>query len=233
MSDLHLEVRAQYKDFLIPPNAPYLILAGDIGRLCDYDLYLEFLRMQCAQFNRVFLVLGNHEFFGISRAEGLQLALSLEQEACLSDRLKLLNRTMVDIADGVTVLGCTLQSHISIESYSIVEAKVKDFKRIHAWTVDDHNAEHAADVAWLQQEIRAIRTSDRVSHRKPRRILVVSHHAPVRRGSSKPAEEESPWADAFATELLESKTSGADRLEMCSSGSLDIHIIQLASQRAV
>lgn len=56
MSDLHLEVHQQYAYFNIPPKAPYLILAGDIGRLKDHQPYLEFLARQCDQFVKVFLV---------------------------------------------------------------------------------------------------------------------------------------------------------------------------------
>ncbi|EPE24449.1 hypothetical protein GLAREA_08301 [Glarea lozoyensis ATCC 20868] len=37
LSDLHLEVGQQYSTFKIPVAAPYLILAGDIGRLIDYE----------------------------------------------------------------------------------------------------------------------------------------------------------------------------------------------------
>lgn len=43
MSDLHLEVGQQYTSFRISPCAPYLILAGDIGRLSDYVAYRDFL----------------------------------------------------------------------------------------------------------------------------------------------------------------------------------------------
>jgi hypothetical protein len=46
---------------------PYLILAGDIGQLVDYELYLDYLRSQCCLFTPVFLVLGNHESYGLSR----------------------------------------------------------------------------------------------------------------------------------------------------------------------
>lgn len=53
-SDLHLEVGQQYSSILIPASTPYLVLAGDIGRLADYLTQIE-------QFELVFLVLGNHE----------------------------------------------------------------------------------------------------------------------------------------------------------------------------
>ncbi|KAK6409418.1 hypothetical protein LTR95_018314, partial [Oleoguttula sp. CCFEE 5521] len=46
MSDLHLE-RIDYK-YEIVKAAPILILAGDIGRFCDYERYRDFLAEQCA-----------------------------------------------------------------------------------------------------------------------------------------------------------------------------------------
>lgn len=71
MSDLHIE-RIKY-DFTITKAAPNLILAGDIGRFCDYDLFRDFPAKKCApgQFDLVLLVAGNHEFYGSSRESGL------------------------------------------------------------------------------------------------------------------------------------------------------------------
>lgn len=43
MSDLHFELGQQYSSFYIPSSAPYLLLAGDIGRLVHYHLFLTFL----------------------------------------------------------------------------------------------------------------------------------------------------------------------------------------------
>ena len=83
VSDLHLETPGDSEEFFISAVAPYLILGGDIGRLSSCERYLAFLGRQCSSFERVFLVLGNHEFFGLSREEGLNKALSLEQESAL------------------------------------------------------------------------------------------------------------------------------------------------------
>ena len=44
---------------------PFLLLAGDIGRLIDYDTYRGFLESQVARCRNVFLVLGKHEFYGL------------------------------------------------------------------------------------------------------------------------------------------------------------------------
>ena len=205
MSDLHLEVGRQYSTFDIPCRAPYLILAGDVGRLCDYQMYLDFLTKQCLRFLKVFLVLGNHEFYGGSRAEGLRFAADLEQEAALQGRLIVLNRRRVDVSDNVIVLGCTLHSRISDVHRAVVESKVKDFTRIQNWTVSDHNTEHSADVEWLQNQIRDIKKGERVDSKgttRSREIVVVTHHAPIRRGSSQPRDENNPWSDAFSTQLV-------------------------------
>lgn len=45
VSDLHLEVNLQYSSFKIPVSSSQLVLAGDIGRLVDYDDYRDFLQL--------------------------------------------------------------------------------------------------------------------------------------------------------------------------------------------
>jgi metallophosphoesterase superfamily enzyme len=74
LSDLHLEVNQHYLSLEIPVYAKYLILAGDIGRLVDYDNYRCFLQKQTDRFEVVFLILGNHEFYSDTSAAGLQRA---------------------------------------------------------------------------------------------------------------------------------------------------------------
>ncbi|KAH0545337.1 hypothetical protein FGG08_000636 [Glutinoglossum americanum] len=201
MSDLHLEAERCYSDFDIPRSAPYLILAGDVGRLLDYDDYLGFLRRHCTRFEHVYLVLGNHEFYGQSREEGLKAAASLEAEPDLHSKLTVMNRTRVDINSKVTLLGCTLQSNIPSESRSAVEYRVKDFRYISGWTIDHHNAEHALDANWLKTEVQT------AHHEDPhRRIVIVTHHAPSFRNTCEPPQEKNPWSSAFCTNILESET---------------------------
>lgn len=199
MSDLHLEMGQQYASFEIKACAPYLILAGDIGRLVDYNAFCAFLQVQCRQFVKVFLVLGNHEFFGLPRTQGSLLADRLENEKGLKGVLLVMNRKRIDLA-GVTILGCTLQSHIPDHANVIVSQKINDFSRIGDWTVADHNAEHTKDVTWLSNEISSIRQVKDASRRK---ILIVTHHAPAVKGTSAPANESNPWSSAFSTDLLD------------------------------
>ncbi|KAK2846426.1 hypothetical protein FQN49_005731 [Arthroderma sp. PD_2] len=203
MSDLHLEVGQQYSNFEIVPCASRLVLAGDIGRLADYQPFRDFLCSVCQKFEQVFLVLGNHEFFGVSRDEGLQLADNLQTDPQLTDKLVVMNRKRVDLKD-VTILGCTLHSHIPPEAEEIVRTRVNDFRRIVGWTVANHSEEHARDVKWLENEISLIRQIDSDSGSK-RTIMVISHHAPLTRGASKPSDEANPWSSAFATSLIGKK----------------------------
>lgn len=200
MSDLHLEVSNEYSTFSIPNAAPFLILAGDIGRLADYESFLVFIRAQCRQFSRVFWVLGNHEFYGLSRNEGLRRAACLEQEPDLFGRLTVLNRTRVTLEDyGITILGCTLHSMIPPEAEEVVRGRVKDFQRIENWTIASHNSEHSLDVAWLESQIKLIRDDKSTSEHQ---ILVITHHAPTVQESSSPFHIGNPWGSAFATDLL-------------------------------
>ncbi|KIW63867.1 hypothetical protein PV04_08839 [Phialophora macrospora] len=201
MSDLHLEVGNQYKSFQVPVEAPFLILGGDIGRLRDYENYLSFLATQCAQFDTVCLVLGNHEFYGISRSEGLALAYRLEKEERTLGKLKLLHRRRVDVSPSVCILGCTLQSHIRPQNQDEIERRVNDFRQIEDWSVDRHNEEHERDVDWLRTEINLINPGSECAG-NTKSILVVTHHAPVRKGSSHPMHEKSPLNDAFSTDLI-------------------------------
>jgi hypothetical protein len=146
-------VNQQYPLFEVPACSKYLVLAGDVGRLQDYDGYLAFLQKQTDTFELVFLVLGNHEFYNDTFQSGLERARNLEHEPILNGRLILLHQRRYDIPGSpVTVLGCTLWSRIPEESRDIVAAKIQDFKKINSWTIDSHNAAHESDLAWLQSQ---------------------------------------------------------------------------------
>lgn len=204
MSDLHLEVGQQYQEFDFPVTGRLLILAGDIGRLIDYEEYRTFLERQVARFAKVFLVLGNHEFFGLSYEEGISKAKQLSQEPTLEARLILLDREIwTDEITGSIIMGCTLWSFIPDSAKAVVESKVNDYKKIDGWSVDKHNQIHAGDAAWLTSELQSLSDASKANHQQQgRNILVVTHHAPSLTGTSAPEHVNNPWTPAFATVLL-------------------------------
>lgn len=200
VSDLHLEVGQQYLTFDFEVTAPNLILAGDIGRLVDYDGYLAFLQKQTVRYDRVFLVLGNHEFYGLSFESGLDQARALEKEPSLQRKLVLLQQkscSSFDQNDQVVVVGCPLWSLIPTESAKAIAAVVNDFNKIEGWSVEKHNTAHAQDLVWLQNELQAIQR-----YKPKARVIVVTHYAPLLGQTASPKHKDSPIQSAFATDLL-------------------------------
>jgi len=193
MSDLHLEKGMRYNDFVIPPRAPYLVLAGDIGCFRHKTEYLSFLCRQCEAFEHVFLVPGNHEFYHISRAEGLAVTGRLHSQIP-HGRVTLMDKQRVDLDEHDTVLlGCTLHSHIP-DDYT---ALTNDFQMIEGWRVADHNREHQEDLAWLEQELALIHAT-----RPQSRVIVITHYAPVFDGASHSKHQDSPLRSCFCSDAL-------------------------------
>lgn len=123
------------------------------------------------RFDSILLVLGNHEFYGSSREAGLAAAERLMNEPSMHGKLHLLNRRRFDVpGSNVTILGCTLHSHIA-DGYTRL---TNDFQRIENWTVKRHNAEHRTDLAWLKQSLLDIRQD-----KSGRSVVVVTHYAPM------------------------------------------------------
>jgi nitrous oxide reductase accessory protein NosL len=101
----------------------------------------------------------------------------------------------------VTVLGCTLFSHISDEQRSTVSLFVSDFSNIADWSVDKHNAAHLADLAWLNAEV------DAIARQEPQRSAVVlTHYSPTATPEANdPEHAQDPRGvqSAFVTDLQE------------------------------
>jgi hypothetical protein len=64
LSDVHLEFRQKLPR--VVPKGDILILAGDIGYPFS-GLYEEFLRKMTHSFKKVFLVVGNHEYYNLGK----------------------------------------------------------------------------------------------------------------------------------------------------------------------
>ncbi|KAL7916635.1 putative calcineurin-like phosphoesterase [Trichoderma velutinum] len=200
LSDLHLEIGQQYASYTFPVTAPFLLLAGDIRRLIDYDNYVTFLQIQASRYNKVFLVLGNHEFYELEYNAGLGMAQRLSEEPSLKNSIVLLNNSRWDDPDSnLTILGCTLWSAIPEEAATVIETKITDFKKIIGWSTQKHNQIHTEEAEWLREEVAQLATQDQCNSRQ---IVIVTHHASCLQGTSKPADTNNPWTPAFATDLV-------------------------------
>lgn len=215
MSDLHLETPKflpMYNEFQFEPRAKHLALLGDIGIAVDDSLF-DFLTRQLHQFEVIFYVLGNHERYSsryddaVNRIaafeENIESRRALERQDGSTPsnlgRFVFLNRTRFDLSSKVTILGCTLFSHISDEQRSTVSLFVSDFSNITDWSVDRHNAAHQVDLAWLNAEVEAIARDER--HRS---VIVLTHYSPTAAPEANDLEhmeDERAVQSAFVTDL--------------------------------
>lgn len=178
-SDLHLERPNAYEIFEITPAAPHLALIGDIGQANDEGLY-NFLQTQLKNFETVFFVLGNHEPYGTSW-DSARSALSNFQEAVDEKRQSkgwgkfvVLDRVRFELSPTVTVLGCTLFSHVDPADSDNVFSGLTDFYDIEPWSVQAHTAAHAIDLAWLNEQVSTLA----VQHPE-RQVIILTHHSPT------------------------------------------------------
>lgn len=176
-----------YNGIQIKPRARHLALFGDIGIAADDNLF-DFLTRQLCQFEVVFYVLGNHEPYSgsyedaVARMEAFGKSIASRREVEQRDedshvslgRFVFLNRRRFDLSSEVTILGCTLFSHISDEQRDTVSLSVSDFSNIVSWSVDRHNAAHRAGLAWLNAEV------DAIARDEPQRsVVVLTHYSPT------------------------------------------------------
>jgi hypothetical protein len=187
-SDLHLETpfaSPTYSHFSraknLPIDASNLFLLGDIGCVRDEGL-LIFLRLLLASTPnlKVYYELGNHEAYGMSLDQAKKRLCEFEAEVRreYGERFWFMDKRRVDVSPTITILGCTLWSHISYASEATCVRLLTDFNEyagITGRTVEGHNTDHATDLAWLNEQFGAIEMSE-----PGREIIVLTHHCPTK-----------------------------------------------------
>ena len=171
LSDTHGRPYAEVR-----PTQPadVLVLAGDVGSVFERgEPVAAFVAAACRDFGTVVYVPGNHEFYGGSLEEG---GARLRALAAQHPNLHVLQRGCL-LQDGVCFLGAVLWTGTGDEGY---EAGCNDFVCIDGLRgVRDTQRLHREDLCFLWQEAARAR---RAGHR----VVIVTHHAPVQRGTSHP-----------------------------------------------
>lgn len=187
-SDLHLELVDKTPfQAILRPAAPVLALAGDIGRP-DRCSYRDFLHYCSRNWDAVFVVAGNHEFYNSRPKTQWQHMPSASIEtvdqrlagcqAIIDEfpNIHFLDRTR-HMYGGIAFLGATLWTDTrDIEGYAI---RMNDYNMICAGdrvprplTVDDTQTWHERDRAWLAVEIAACEEAGQPA-------VVITHHLPT------------------------------------------------------
>jgi Icc-related predicted phosphoesterase len=158
MSDLHID---HYNHFFeIQPVAPNLALIGDIAQSYTPKMY-KFLDSISSEFERVFFIPGNHEYYG-SYIDHTDVYL---QDLCKDLDIEFLQKKTVEV-DGVLISGCTLWSHATPSGFH----KTNDERWIKNFDQEKMVAEHKQHLAFLEQELHKNR-------KKPH--VVLTHYAPM------------------------------------------------------
>lgn len=192
-SDLHLEFEKNNSFILKNPlkiKGEILILAGDIVPILDEFLILNFFDYISANFEIVYWIPGNHEFYH----NDLQNFKS-NSKIKIRKNVFIVNNCAIQYKD-INFLFSTLWTHISSEKEKIIEERVSDFnlilngnKKIKASSV---NLIHKESFSFLKNEL---------ALNKPKTI-VVTHHLPSKQCNLE-THNNSEINEAFCVELTE------------------------------
>ena len=124
ISDLHLE---QGNKFTITPEAPYLIIAGNLGYPFK-NHYVDFIEHVSPQFEKIFLVMGNIEYHGNSFAS---IRRRIGEITTRFKNVIFLDNGVYDVSDNLSIYGTTLWADLQgdmdafrycIEDYQVIPA---------------------------------------------------------------------------------------------------------------
>eukprot|EP01006_Ploeotia_vitrea_P037522 TRINITY_DN66137_c6_g3_i2.p1 TRINITY_DN66137_c6_g3~~TRINITY_DN66137_c6_g3_i2.p1 ORF type:complete len:468 (+),score=154.10 TRINITY_DN66137_c6_g3_i2:7-1410(+) len=219
LSDLHLEFDSNFGAFRVPQLSDTLVLAGDICTVKHTDRLERFLAEECAGFRLVILIAGNHELYASSYKKTLAW---LRGVADRFENVRFMEREHVVVADKFRFVCATLWADIPESAVSMVERCMNDYAMIEAdppSSSDDDEVEESKqneekpivrrrlrvadtrrffyrDRAWIEEQIRVAKKLDQY-------VVVVTHHAPLSKGTSKKVHEGSILNSAFATDMHE------------------------------
>jgi hypothetical protein len=211
-SDLHLEFGYQTL-----PGGEVLILAGDIceSRSLVKDFhstkllphvtgshehrYYDFFYHECAKYDRVFMVMGNHEHYHGRFDKTLE-----EIRGVLPENVTLLERDRIDYG-GVTFLGATLWTNCnngdsitmwtlqnSMNDYRVITNKRDDsYGKLRPLTTFSN---HIHTVEWLKKEF-----VEEISNP----IVVITHHAPSFQSITEKYRDDKHLNGGYASDLSE------------------------------
>lgn len=184
VSDLHLDFLPDLSGLLdlIKPSAPYLAVLGDTCEI-EHRYYLQFLELIAPHWKRIIIINGNHEFYGNLTQTKSDLEELQRDMVSKYDNIVILENDHIDI-DGVRIVGTTLWSHIPKQAEESVTNNINDYFRIATsqlkpMTVKEVNEWHDLACTYLET----------ILDETTGPVIVLTHHAPYRQGTSHPMFE--------------------------------------------
>lgn len=212
ISDVHLEFQGTHN---ISQSAPYLVLAGDIGVVKE-NAYKEFLFSMAEKYEKVFVLAGNHEFYGSTVEKTM---LTMKNICNEHPNLFFLNRTRYMLAEKVRLIGTVLWSDIPEEYRSDIQWNINDYFKITSTHITAFDYTDIKDVGflpviisrkitptdtttWFEQDVKWIQEEIEDARAKGEQLIIATHHAPVMDcGNSDGEYEVRSMAHAFCSSL--------------------------------
>ena len=167
-SDLHLEMFNDLKCFpKIEKHAPNLCLLGDIGN--PFSNNYECFIVECAhRFERVFVIAGNHEYYGTSINSGN----SKIQKICEKEKNIFFLNNSSKVIDNIRIIGTTLWSYIPPKHYNALLNYIGDYKNIDRFVISESNKLHSLATQYISSEIQKAKNNNQ-------QVVILTHHAPI------------------------------------------------------
>lgn len=201
ISDIHLEFLDD-KYYTISITAPNIILLGDIGnpKMLNYWNFIDYLS---DKYENVFLLTGNHEYYGSSIEE---IDCLIEEKISQYKNVHFMNNKIYSckIANfNIILLGTTLWSHIPKDAEDMVRVYVNDYNLIKNFSIEKCNKLFISNYNWLKTNIDLNDSDENI-------IVVLSHHAPVSYNTSHPRFDNNKTNCAFSNNIDEKTLNKID-----------------------
>ena len=170
-SDIHIELANRVPK--IPNLAPYLFLAGDIGKI-NFKFFDEFISYCNTNWKKTFYICGNHEYYSGNKTHE-EINKTYKEYFSKHENIVFLDDTIYSFDNlPVNIYGSTLWTQVT-ETYGLNDFNMIKMKNDKNWTVPiDKEYFNKLHVNSLKNLICSIKSSDK-------KLIVISHFPPIRK----------------------------------------------------
>lgn len=166
ISDIHLELlnddQTNFLTSLLRFRSKICVLSGDIGNPFLPN-YVNFLSHIHENFDKIFLITGNHEFYNNNIDNTI---IKITELIANLPKITFLNNSYEDYC-GIRFIGTTLWTNITEPEY-----QVNDITCINDFSIEKYNQLHADSVHFLETELENCLENNI-------KTIIITHHLPI------------------------------------------------------